>query len=79
MSNTEKIEFATAFALEISKGLLFERKDKVACLTELIKLAFLLDFDVPAVQLLLKLENLRLLEDDELFLAHSSSYRCLIL
>lgn len=79
LSSTERIEYATGLSEEISKGLLFERTDQVAALAELLKLGSLLDFDVPAVQHLLKLKNLRLLEDDELFVSYSSVSRCQIM
>uniref|UniRef100_A0A0D9XZ91 Uncharacterized protein n=1 Tax=Leersia perrieri TaxID=77586 RepID=A0A0D9XZ91_9ORYZ len=66
LDNAQRIQYASYFA-EISKGLLFERTDRVPALAELISAGFQLDFDVPAVRFLLKFKNLRLLEEDEQF------------
>ncbi|XP_022681020.1 uncharacterized protein LOC101763778 [Setaria italica] len=68
VTNSVKMEHAACFAEEISKGLLFENADHVPALAELVRTGFLLDFDVPAVEILLKLKNLRLFEKDEQFL-----------
>ncbi|CAL4906784.1 unnamed protein product [Urochloa decumbens] len=66
--NAIKMECAACFAEEISKGLLFENTDQVPALAELVRTGFLLDFDVPAIEVLLKLKNLQLFEEDEQFL-----------
>ncbi|CAL4892313.1 unnamed protein product [Urochloa decumbens] len=66
--NAIKLERAACFAEEISKGLLFENTDQVPALAELVRTGFLLDFDVPAIDILLKLKNIRLFEEDEQFL-----------
>lgn len=68
VAKSVKMEYAACFAEEISKGLLFENADRVPALAELVRTGFLLDFDVPAVEILLKLKNLRLFEEDEQFL-----------
>ncbi|TVU50337.1 hypothetical protein EJB05_01705, partial [Eragrostis curvula] len=70
LDNAEKIEYASYFAEEISKGLLFEKIDKIPALTDLVRTGFLLDFDVCAIQKFLKLKNLRLFDEDEQFLLH---------
>jgi len=68
MTNAMKMEYALCFAEEISKGLLSENTDRIPALAELVRTGFLLEFDVPAVQILLNLKNLRLFEQDEQFL-----------
>ncbi|KXG23443.1 hypothetical protein SORBI_3008G095900 [Sorghum bicolor] len=68
MTNARKMEYALCFAEEISKGLLSENTDRITALAELVRTGFLLEFDVPAVQILLNLKNLRLFEQDEEFL-----------
>ncbi|GJM95690.1 hypothetical protein PR202_ga12461 [Eleusine coracana subsp. coracana] len=70
LGNVEKIEYVAYFAEEISKGLLFEKPEQVAALTDLVQIGYLLDFDVRAVQIFLRLKNLRLFEEDEQFLLH---------
>ncbi|XP_022685248.1 uncharacterized protein LOC101771703 [Setaria italica] len=70
-SYKEKIEFATYFAEEISKGLLFEMPDQIPSLAELIKIGSLLDFDDGAVGFLHKSNNLQLFPEDEDFLKSS--------
>jgi sacsin len=67
-SYKEKIEYATYFAEEISKGMLFEMPDQIPSLTELIKCGSLLDFDDAAVGFLRKSHNLQLFPEDEDFL-----------
>ena len=70
-SSEEKIKFATYFADEISKGVLFERADQIPSLAELIKFGSLLDFQDAAVGFLLKSKNLQLFPEDEDFLKSS--------
>ncbi|CAL4984462.1 unnamed protein product [Urochloa decumbens] len=67
-SYKEKLEFATYFAEEISKGLLFEMPDHIPSLAELIKFGSLLDFDDAAVGFLHKSNNLLLFPEDDDFL-----------
>ncbi|RLM70247.1 uncharacterized protein C2845_PM17G09890 [Panicum miliaceum] len=67
----EKIEFATYFAEELSKGLLFEMPDQIPYLAELNKFGSLLDFDDAAVGFLHKSNNLQLFPEDEDFLKSS--------
>nr|BBJ35446.1 Stvbi protein [Oryza sativa Indica Group] len=67
----EKIEFATYFSEEISRGLLFEMADQIPSLAELVKVGSLLDFQDAAVDFLLKSKNLQLFPEDEAFLKAS--------
>ncbi|KAG2563949.1 uncharacterized protein LOC120645191 [Panicum virgatum] len=67
-SYEEKIKFATYFADEISKGVLFEMADQIPSLTELIKFGSLMDFQDGAVGFLLRSKNLQLFPEDENFL-----------
>ncbi|XP_039823734.1 uncharacterized protein LOC120685724 isoform X1 [Panicum virgatum] len=67
----EKIKFATYFADEISKGVLFEMADQIPSLAELIKFGSLLDFQDAAVGFLLRSKNLQLFPEDDYFLKSS--------
>ncbi|KAM2075719.1 hypothetical protein ACFX1T_038557 [Malus domestica] len=62
------IEFATYFSEVISTGVLWENTDHIPALSELIKLAFVLDFDEEAVEFYMKSKNLRIFVEDEEFL-----------
>nr|XP_040245866.2 uncharacterized protein LOC109784829 [Aegilops tauschii subsp. strangulata] len=64
----EKIEFATNFADEVARGLLFETPDRIPWLAELVKVGSLVDFQDDAVKYLLKSKNLQLFPEDEAFL-----------
>lgn len=63
------IERATYFSEVISKGLLWENDDHIDTLSELIKLAYLLDFNEEAVAFLMKSKNLQIFLEDEKFLS----------
>ncbi|KAH7510806.1 hypothetical protein FEM48_ZijujUnG0086000 [Ziziphus jujuba var. spinosa] len=63
------IEFATYFSEVISEGILWEDSDHIDELTELIKLAFVLEFNEEAVTFLMKSKNLQIFVEDEDFLA----------
>ncbi|OAY75978.1 hypothetical protein ACMD2_08082 [Ananas comosus] len=69
LGNKARIEFATYFSDEVSRGLLFDRADQIDSLAEIIKIGSLLDFDEAAVEFLLKAKNLQLFEEDEKFLS----------
>ncbi|KAF8694294.1 hypothetical protein HU200_038435 [Digitaria exilis] len=71
----EKIEFATYFAEEISRGILFEMADQIASLSDLIKFGSLLNFEDAAIGFLMKSKNLQLFPEDDDFL--KSSVLCL--
>ncbi|KAF3438505.1 hypothetical protein FNV43_RR21267 [Rhamnella rubrinervis] len=62
------IEFATCFSEVISEGLLWDNGDHMYELTELIKLAFVLEFNEEAVAFLMKSKNLEIFMEDEEFL-----------
>ncbi|KAJ9140122.1 hypothetical protein P3X46_030804 [Hevea brasiliensis] len=63
------IEYATYFSKVIAEGVLWEKEDQICALSELIKLAFLLNFDEAAVQYLMKSKNLQIFMEDEAFLS----------
>ena len=63
------IEYATSFSDVISRGVLWDKEDKIKALSELTKLAFVLKFDEQAVQFLMKSNNLQTFPEDEEFLA----------
>ncbi|XP_059440915.1 uncharacterized protein LOC132173428 [Corylus avellana] len=63
------IEYATYFSEAISEGLLWENRDRIGALSELIKFGFLLKFDEEAVRFLMKSKNLQIFMEDEVFLA----------
>ncbi|XP_065872779.1 uncharacterized protein [Euphorbia lathyris] len=63
------IEYATYFSQMIAEGVLWEKEDDISTLSELIKLAFLLNFDQEAVQFLMKSQNLQIFVEDEEFLS----------
>ncbi|XP_038879398.1 uncharacterized protein LOC120071283 [Benincasa hispida] len=69
----EIIEYATYFSEVISEGVLWEYNDYICALSELIKLAFVLNFDDGAVSFILKSKNLEILEEDEHFLSSAFS------
>ncbi|CAB4280436.1 unnamed protein product [Prunus armeniaca] len=62
------VEFATYFSQVISDGVLWEHTDHIPALSELIKLAFVLEFNEEAVDFLMKSKNLQIFIEDEEFL-----------
>ncbi|KAF6137957.1 hypothetical protein GIB67_041830 [Kingdonia uniflora] len=62
------IEFATYFSQVIAEGVLWERVDCIAGLSELLKLGWLLEFEEEAIDFLLKSKNLQLFMEDKEFL-----------
>ncbi|KAL5717412.1 hypothetical protein ACHQM5_010417 [Ranunculus cassubicifolius] len=62
------IEFATSFGQVIAEGLLWEKEDRIAELSELIKLGWLLEFEKEAIGFLMKSKNLQLYLEDVEFL-----------
>ncbi|KAJ0052371.1 hypothetical protein Pint_01242 [Pistacia integerrima] len=64
-----RIEYATYFSEVISEGVLWDREEHISALSELIKCAFLVEFDEEAVEFLMKSKNLQIYEEDEKFLA----------
>ncbi|KAK3183204.1 hypothetical protein Dsin_030490 [Dipteronia sinensis] len=63
------LEYATHFSEVISKGVLWEMEDHINALAELIRLAFLLEFNEEAVGFLMKSKNLQIFMEDEEFLS----------
>ncbi|KAK9190780.1 hypothetical protein WN943_019390 [Citrus x changshan-huyou] len=64
-----RIEYAIPFAETISKGVLWDREDHINSLSELIKLAFFVEFNEEAVEILMKSKNLQIFMEDEEFLS----------
>ncbi|KAF9668073.1 hypothetical protein SADUNF_Sadunf15G0089400 [Salix dunnii] len=62
------IEYATSFSEVIARGVLWDKEDQIKALSELIKLAFLLNFDEQAVKFLMKSNNLQTFLEDEEFI-----------
>ncbi|XP_038709038.1 uncharacterized protein LOC120003946 [Tripterygium wilfordii] len=62
------IEYATNFSNVISEALLWDKEDHISALSELIKLAFLLDFNEEAMDFLMKSKNLQIFMEDVEFL-----------
>ncbi|VVA21672.1 PREDICTED: LOW QUALITY PROTEIN [Prunus dulcis] len=62
------VEFATYFSEVISDGVLWEYTDHIPALSELIKLAFVLEFNEEAVDFFMKSKNLQIFIEDEEFL-----------
>ncbi|KAK7818670.1 uncharacterized protein LOC111998780 [Quercus suber] len=63
------IEYATYFSEAISEGVLWEKRVHVGALSELIKLAFMMEFNEEAVMFLMKSKNLQIIRKDKKFLA----------
>ncbi|KAM6594754.1 hypothetical protein CsatA_002457 [Cannabis sativa] len=63
------IERATYFSRVISEGVLWEHGEHIDTLSELLKLAFLLDFNEEAVAFLMKSKNLQIFLEDEKFIS----------
>ncbi|KAJ6676432.1 ATP/DNA BINDING PROTEIN-RELATED [Salix viminalis] len=62
------IEYATSFSKVIARGVLWDKEDQIKALSELIKLAFLLNFDEQAVKFLMQFNNLQTFLEDEEYL-----------
>nr|GMC69936.1 Sacsin like [Ipomoea batatas] len=63
------LEYATYYSEEVSKGILWEKEDAVRELAELIRLGFIVKFDKVAISFLMKINNLQIFKEDELFLS----------
>ncbi|KAG7633734.1 Histidine kinase/HSP90-like ATPase superfamily [Arabidopsis suecica] len=59
------LEYATCFAEVIAKGVMWEREDLIGRLSELVKMAYLVEFDEEALEFLMKSKNLQVYEEDE--------------
>ncbi|XP_052295852.1 uncharacterized protein LOC127901865 [Citrus sinensis] len=64
-----RIEYAIPFAETISKGVLWDKEDHINSLSELIKLAFFVEFNEEVVEILMKSKNLQIFMEDEEFLS----------
>ncbi|TXG65723.1 hypothetical protein EZV62_006998 [Acer yangbiense] len=69
LDRSNLLEYATHFSEVISKGVLWEMEDHINALAELIRLAFLLEFNEEAVGFLMKSKNLQIFMEDEKFLS----------
>ncbi|XP_019185040.1 PREDICTED: uncharacterized protein LOC109180010 [Ipomoea nil] len=63
------LEYATYYSEEVSKGILWEKEDALRELAELIRLGFIFKFDKVAIGFLMKINNLQVFKEDELFLS----------
>ncbi|XP_025013815.2 uncharacterized protein LOC107261958 [Ricinus communis] len=63
------VEYATYFSEAIAEGVLWEKESHIRALSELIRLAFVLNFDEEAVEFLMKSKNLQVFVEDEEFLS----------
>ncbi|KAJ0248460.1 ATP/DNA binding protein [Hirschfeldia incana] len=59
------LEYATCFAEVIAKGVMSGREDLIERLSELVKMAYLVEFDEEALEFLMKSKNLQVYEEDE--------------
>ncbi|KAJ4901471.1 DNA binding [Raphanus sativus] len=59
------LEYATCFAEVIAKGAMWQREDLIGELSELVKMAYLVEFDEEALEFLMKSKNLQVYEEDE--------------
>ncbi|KAK0600532.1 hypothetical protein LWI29_015918 [Acer saccharum] len=69
LDRSNLLEYATHFSEVISKGVLWEMEDHINALAELIRLAFLLEFNEESVGFLMKSKNLQIFIEDEEFLS----------
>ncbi|KAL5791557.1 hypothetical protein ACOSP7_000151 [Xanthoceras sorbifolium] len=69
MGQKNLLEYSAHFSEVISKRVLWEMEDKIAALADLIRLAFLVEFNEEAVGFLMKSKNLQIFMEDEEFLS----------
>ncbi|CAN8254878.1 unnamed protein product [Cochlearia groenlandica] len=69
------LEYATCFAEVIAKGVMWEREDLIGRLSELVKMAFLVDFDEEALEYLMKSKNLQVYEEDDKLITDAFSLK----
>ena len=62
-------EYATCFSEAIYRGVLWENGNHIGALAELIKLAFMLEFNEEVVMFLMKSKNLQIIKEDNVFLS----------
>ncbi|CAA7033230.1 unnamed protein product [Microthlaspi erraticum] len=69
------LEYATCFAEVVAKGVLWEREDLIGSLSELVKMAYLVEFDGEALEFLMKSKNLQVYEEDEKLISDAFSLK----
>ncbi|XP_010503517.1 PREDICTED: uncharacterized protein LOC104780695 [Camelina sativa] len=69
------LEYATCFADVIAKGVMWEREDLIGRLSELVKMAYLVEFDEEALEFLMKSKNLQVYEEDEKLISDEFSLK----
>ncbi|CAH8267920.1 unnamed protein product [Arabidopsis lyrata] len=69
------LEYATCFAEVIAKGVMWEREDLIGRLSELVKMAYLVEFDEEALEFLMKSKNLQVYEEDEKLISDEFSLK----
>ncbi|XP_023637923.1 uncharacterized protein LOC17887094 [Capsella rubella] len=69
------LEYATCFAEVIAKGVMWEREDLIGRLSELVKMAYLVDLDEEALEFLMKSKNLQVYEEDEKLISDEFSLK----
>ncbi|KAL5791559.1 hypothetical protein ACOSP7_000153 [Xanthoceras sorbifolium] len=69
MGQKNLLEYSAHFSEVISKGVLWEMEDQIDALADLIRLAFLVEFNEEAVGFLMKSQNLQIFMEDEEFLS----------
>ncbi|KAL1217317.1 Protein NO VEIN [Cardamine amara subsp. amara] len=69
------LEYATCFAEVIAKGVMWEREDLIGRLSELVKMAYLVEFDEEALEYLMKSKNLQVYEEDEKLISDEFSLK----
>ncbi|VVB04983.1 unnamed protein product [Arabis nemorensis] len=69
------LEYATCFGDVIAKGVLWEREDLIGRLSELVKMACLVEFDEDALEFLMKSKNLQVFEEDEKLISDAFSLK----
>ncbi|KAJ4890339.1 DNA binding [Raphanus sativus] len=67
------LEYATCFAEVIAKGVMSGREDLIERLAELVKMAYLVEFDEDALEFLMKSKNLQVYEEDEKLISDAFS------
>ncbi|XP_013605442.1 PREDICTED: uncharacterized protein LOC106312452 isoform X3 [Brassica oleracea var. oleracea] len=69
------LEYATCFAEVIAKGVMSGREDLIEMLSELVKMAYLVEFDEDALEFLMKSKNLEVYEEDEKLISDAFSHK----
>ncbi|KAL0713875.1 hypothetical protein Bca4012_020853 [Brassica carinata] len=69
------LEYATCFADVIAKGVMSGREDLIERLAELVKMAYMVEFDGEALEFLMKSKNLQVYEEDEKLISDAFSLK----